>query len=288
MNAIFDKMSDNQILEELVRFCPAGTEESMKAEFSGAVNRYRKTFQSIPEGGEGKSIIDIGARLYTASIYANLLNYSRVAIGSKWRSEFTAPELLARIPHHERISVDYFDAESDKFPYNDSEFDVVVCSELIEHLAIDPMFMLAEINRITRNGGLLVITSPNSASWPALSRILAGVHTYSWSPYNGTSTDRHNREYTIRELEKLAENSGYELVTSMTYSVTGAPFSWKDRMLMNWFSLPDVLRGKPGLDPSRMGAASLVIARKIAPVQERYPGWLYYDPNPGAMVRSTV
>ena len=62
---------------------------------------------------------------------------------------------------HFECDVDLFDAEKDRFPYEDAYFDTVLCCELIEHLPNDPMYMMAEINRILKPGGHLVLTTPN-------------------------------------------------------------------------------------------------------------------------------
>ncbi|CAL1240353.1 class I SAM-dependent methyltransferase [Candidatus Methylocalor cossyra] len=276
------EFSDARLIEELERFCPKTAKEIEQNYFLRSINRYRRLFLALPHGGGEKSLLDIGARLYTAFIYANYLDYARVAVATKWETPYTEASLLARIPRHERISVQHFDAENTVFPYRDGEFDVVVCSELLEHLAIDPMFMLAEINRVTRPDGLLVLTTPNAASWASLRKVLEGKHPYTWSMYNGSSTDRHNREYTIDELDRLIANCGYQLVKSETFSASGQGFSLKEKVLSAWFSLPDTLRGKPGLNPSRRGETSLVVGRKVSAIQDRYPSWLYFDPRPTA------
>jgi SAM-dependent methyltransferase len=44
--------------------------------------------------------------------------------------------------------------------YADGEFDVVVCTEVIEHLE-NPWALLRELHRITRPGGVVVISTPN-------------------------------------------------------------------------------------------------------------------------------
>lgn len=51
-----------------------------------------------------------------------------------------------------------------RLPFADNTFDVVWCSEVIEHL-IDPYFTVAEFKRILRPGGSLVMTTPNQGFW---------------------------------------------------------------------------------------------------------------------------
>ncbi len=49
-------------------------------------------------------------------------------------------------------------------PFADSSFDLVFASEIIEHVADTERF-LAEIFRVLRSGGRLVMSTPNSAFW---------------------------------------------------------------------------------------------------------------------------
>ncbi len=55
-------------------------------------------------------------------------------------------------------------------PFEDDSFDLVWCSEVIEHLE-DPAKALAELRRVTRPGGELILTTPNSYAW--LFRLIA-------------------------------------------------------------------------------------------------------------------
>ncbi|MEI9976143.1 MAG: methyltransferase domain-containing protein [Ignavibacteriota bacterium] len=72
--------------------------------------------------------------------------------------------------------IDHFDAEKDRFPYEDEYFSTVMCGELIEHLFEDPMHLMGEVNRILKPGGHLVLTTPNIAALRGIQAILQGYH----------------------------------------------------------------------------------------------------------------
>src|SRR3712207_1432630 len=55
------------------------------------------------------------------------------------------------------------DINTRPLPYPDASFDVVVCSEVIEHV-FSPDDLLAELRRVLRPSGYAVITTPNLAS----------------------------------------------------------------------------------------------------------------------------
>ncbi len=272
-------LTDEQLVDALLEYAPARGTDALRADFTATVFRYRAALRQIPVPQGKARLLDVGARLYTATIYVNLLKYSEVSLATKWKTSYTDEALLERIPNGNQISLQHFDAEMERFPYLDDTFDVIVCTEVLEHLAIDPMHMLVEIARVCRLGGLVIMTTPNAASFDALTRVMAGRQPYSWAPYSGQSTDRHNREYTIAELERAITAAGFDVVLGQT--ISDKPFSLKQKLLATWFSLPNVIRCKPGLDLDRMRSNSLVVGRKAGPVRERYPGWLYYDPQRG-------
>ena len=63
-------------------------------------------------------------------------------------------------------------ADATDLPFEDKEFDCVVCSEVIEHIENrDKAF--SEINRVLKKGGTFVITTPNWWSWYGLARLIA-------------------------------------------------------------------------------------------------------------------
>ncbi len=51
-----------------------------------------------------------------------------------------------------------------KLPFADNEFDLIWCSEVIEHL-LDPPFTVAEFKRVLKPGGTLLMTTPNQGFW---------------------------------------------------------------------------------------------------------------------------
>jgi SAM-dependent methyltransferase len=169
--------------------------------------------------------------------------------------------------------VDLFDAEKDRFPYPDGAFATVLCCELIEHLPSDPMHMMFEINRILRDGGHLVLTTPNIASLRALSAILQGYHpgffpAYLRPPEEGEPSDaRHNREYTPKEIHHLLTDAGFSVVRLETgpFRIEALPeLLWIEQMLER-YKLPTDLRGDD----------IFAVGRKTGPVRERWPSWLY-------------
>jgi SAM-dependent methyltransferase len=122
----------------------------------------------------GTRLIEVGAGFgRLATEYAGfeqvvLLDSSEVHVEA-------AREALAADP---RYSVVQGDALA--LPYPDGSFDVVVCVRVMHHFA-DPAPLIAELGRIVRPGGALVLEYANKRNLKAIARRLLGRQ--SWSPF---------------------------------------------------------------------------------------------------------
>jgi 2-polyprenyl-3-methyl-5-hydroxy-6-metoxy-1,4-benzoquinol methylase len=132
----------------------------------------------------------------------------------------------------ERLRIIHIDIEKDSMPFASASFDLVIFTEVLEHIAItDPCVVLGEIRRVLRPGGAMVLSTPNVANLSNVVALIRGDNVF-WPPeiFYG-SVDRHNREYTPVELVQLVQKAGfarYELGYMNTWSnwhhTTGALF----------------------------------------------------------------
>ncbi len=234
--------------------------------------RLEKTLAITPPGTAEDRILEMGAYLQITPALQSKLGYGEV------RGCYYGPagETVHRSVTSENgetftCEIDLFNAELDPFPYQNEHFMVVLCCELLEHLPNDPMFMMAEIHRILKPGGFLVLTTPNIASLRSIAAVLQGFHPQLFSTYlrprEGETDARHFREYTCQEIRQLFENSGFEITLLETGPFRDEPkpeFGWVEHLLDRYI-LAKELRGE----------GIYVVGRKIGPVRERYPAWLY-------------
>ncbi len=237
------------------------------------LSRLQKTLEITPPGGPGDRVLEMGSYLQITPALKTRLGYGEVRgcyYGPAGKTEHRV--VTSAEGETFECDLDHFDAEKNPFPYPDEYFATVLCGEVIEHLAHDPMHMMAEINRILRPGGHLVLTTPNIASLRALSAILQGYHPGFFSQYilpsEGEPADaRHSREYAPREIQLLLEAAGFAVTLLETGPFRDAPkpeLAWV-RHLLERYRLPLDLRGD-GL---------YAVGRKTGPVRDRYPSWLY-------------
>jgi methionine biosynthesis protein MetW len=99
------------------------------------------------------------------------------------------------------------DLESGTLPFADDFFDLVICSETIEHL-LDPDNLLQEIHRTVRCGGSFILTFPNMnqpLSW--LMQVAFDLPPRFSARYKSP----HVRDYTLRIMKNVLVNFGFEI-----------------------------------------------------------------------------
>jgi glycosyltransferase involved in cell wall biosynthesis/SAM-dependent methyltransferase len=234
--------------------------------------RLEKTLAITPPGAESDRVLEMGAYLQITPALHTKLGYGEVR-GCYFGPAGETKQRTVTSENGETFTceIDLFNAESDPFPYTKEHFKTVLCCELLEHLPHDPMHMMAEIHRILKPGGHLVLTTPNIASIRSIAAVLQGFHPQLFSTYlrpKGGETDaRHHREYTSLEIRQLLENSGFEVTLLETGPFHEEPkpeFAWVEHMLDRYM-----------LSKEYRGEGIYVVGRKTGPVRERYPAWLY-------------
>jgi glycosyltransferase involved in cell wall biosynthesis/SAM-dependent methyltransferase len=236
------------------------------------LSRLDKTLSIIPPGGPADAVLEMGAYIQITPLLNSRLGYGEVR-ACYYGTLGDQDHKCVRSDNGEKFActIDLFDAEKDRFPYPDEHFATVLCCELIEHLFEDPMHMMSEINRITRPGGHLVLTTPNIVSLRAIAALLQGFQPGLFPSYirprSGEVDPRHNREYTPREVAALFRDSGFEL----TLLDTG-PFRDEPHPELRWVGH---LLEKYILTTEHRGDGIYALGRKTGPVNDRWPSWLY-------------
>lgn len=205
----------------------------------------------------------------TADIEAHLIGFDDYGPDEKPRS--SSWKLRGRdVPTHD------LNIERHVAPYDAEAFDIVVFLEVFEHLSTDPMHALAEINRLTRIGGTLIFSTPNITSARSIERLLRGASPYVSGRFmKARSTNRHNREYTPKELRLLMEAAGYRvdiLETPEFYQPRASSDVWQ------WIE-------KSGASVEFRGDTVVMTCTKTSGVVERYPDFLYFPAAPNRYER---
>jgi glycosyltransferase involved in cell wall biosynthesis/SAM-dependent methyltransferase len=254
----------------LARWVEPDTESS--AYFDEHINRLVRTLQlTPPDTGDGR-ILEMGCYLQITPALRNVLGYGEVRgsyLGSPGRDLRVAE---ARDGECFECVIDTFDAEKDVFPYPKDHFDTVLCCELIEHLQRDPMWMMSEIHRVLKPGGVLLLTTPNIASLRSVCCVLRGQHPGFYTAYPNPSHDladnpKHAREYTPAEISQLLTAAGFipDHIETGSYGDALLPEAQWAVNLLTSLKQPMELRGD----------CIYALGRKGTLPRDFRPSWLY-------------
>jgi ubiquinone/menaquinone biosynthesis C-methylase UbiE len=128
------------------------------------------------------------------------------------------------------------------------------------------MFMLAEVNRVLKPGGKMILTTPNITNSRAIWKILRGIEPYFYMQYHkDRSPYRHNFEHSVDTVGALLSGAGfsYEIWTEDTFE---NPVTEDiDRLINAGFKLK----------MDRLGDNMFAVATKVSDVVDRHPGRIY-------------
>ncbi len=122
----------------------------------------------------GGSVLDVGCG--SALVADRILDCDATYVGLDFGGHHVeyAAKKLASTPARLRSAVLRGDGE--RLPFDDESFDVVVMSEVIEHL-LQPERAVWEVARVLRRGGVFVMTTNNASEVPLYSPL---SHPFAW------------------------------------------------------------------------------------------------------------
>ncbi len=125
-----------------------------------------------------------------------------------WDVQGVEPNETAATYAREKFGLDIFIGELHQAQFAGHAFDAVTLWDVLEHV-YDPRATLAELARILRPGGLLVMSLPNPESWevPLLGRYWAG-----WD------VPRHLHLFTRPVLSRYLNESGFQMEGIVSFS----------------------------------------------------------------------
>jgi SAM-dependent methyltransferase len=175
------------------------------------IPRLARTLALVPPPQSTSRVLELGCYMQITPLLNQLCGYREV------RGAYYGPK--GRVDHKVigsfECDVDHFDAERDDFPYPENHFDLVIAGEIIEHMIFDPMHLVVESRRVLREGGRILVTTPNVASLASVAKTLEGKDNPQIYPYYKHPSDEpeigHMREYTAWELGEAVKAAGFEI-----------------------------------------------------------------------------
>ena len=104
-------------------------------------------------------------------------------------------------------STNKLDLNYEKIPYPERYFDTVVCGEVIEHLEC-PIKLIHEINRVLKNDGILILSTPSSIYYLEILSDMIGLEL----------EKEHLYTFNRRKLAKILNEHGFHNLKILSYS----------------------------------------------------------------------
>lgn len=228
-------------------------------------------------------VVDIGSRGSMVPALRQVLGLERLTVTNAPDESAAHDDMLRFFSDSSgefSIPYDRFDIE-ETFPYRDGMFDLVILTEVLEHITRDPMHTIGEINRVLRKDGWIVLSTPNCASLRSLLGTFQGRHPYAWAAHSAAGDrDRHNREYTPKEARCLMECGGFAIEKFFTSDAgrdahRGRARRWLWRGVNIAVSSLTAIGGCY-VSPALRGQTIFARAKKAGAVMQRHPDFLYY------------
>ncbi len=151
--------------------------------------------------GKNKTVMEIGCGkgAVTRHLKNNGCNITCIEISEEYATE-------AKNYCDDLIIGDVESLNELKIPEN--HFDVILYGDVLEHLK-NPSEVLKKFSKYLKNGGYIVISTPNIANWRIRVNLLFGNFDYQ---DQGILDKTHLRFYTKKTLKKMVKKSGYKIV----------------------------------------------------------------------------
>jgi SAM-dependent methyltransferase len=151
-------------------------------------------------------------------------------------------------------------------PYPAGDFDTAVCVRMLHHFE-DPGPVLAELGRVVRPGGALVLEFANKRNLKAIARRLLGRQT--WSPFEPGSVAyrRHHFDHSPVTVRRSLRSAGFSVERVRAASLFRLPGLWR-RLPAGLLAGAETLLQEP-LGPITPGPSVFVLARRTGAIPRR-------------------
>jgi 2-polyprenyl-3-methyl-5-hydroxy-6-metoxy-1,4-benzoquinol methylase len=172
----------------------------------------------------GQTILDVGCAT----------GYLGVAIKKKGNKVYgiEISEKAAKKAKEDLDDVIVGNIEEIEIPYPKKYFDLIICSDILEHL-ISPEQVLVKLAKYLKLNGVLLVVVPNVAHFSLRWMLLRGKWKYTRT---GSMDYGHIRFFTKKSMTKLLERSGYKTKYIIPWIDLPFPLRILDRVLYRLFS----------------------------------------------------
>ena len=214
-----------QIRHYLYSFKISGADNSfIKPYVDDALARFFHTIDIIARQKKEGKLLEIGSNPYLLTILVKkffdykitMTNYFDISIyGSHVKK---GSQIIKSEEYNEEFEFEFFDLniELSKLPFEVNEFDVILFCDVLEHIIVKPLDIFSKLKDILKKDGILLITTPNAVRLINFAHMIEGYNFFDRYHTNNGVYGRHNREFTITEIEKILIENKFKIIYSET------------------------------------------------------------------------
>lgn len=190
--------------------------------------RYTYDMGIVKQYHQTGTILEVGSAPYHLTFLLQQKGYDIKGID-------IAPERQAKFIAATDLDIVKCNIEQEALPFPDNSFHYIIFNEIFEHLRINPIQTLKEVNRVLHPDGVMVLTTPNLYGVRNVINFLLGKgFDNPYEQFLKLETIQHMghvREYSIGQVKEFLEKTGYESIAVQRkshLSLTGMwrPFNW--------------------------------------------------------------
>ncbi len=152
------------------------------------------------------SILDLGCG------YGTLLAFSAKIYGAEGACMDVITYLKPEIMKKYNLSFIKSNIEKDPFPLREKQFDVIIMTEVLEHLNFHPVPTLKKICKILKDDGVFFISTPDAdEGWGRTTKYYTSVDNIPAVNQDAKWIDDHIWQYNRQELESVLHKAGFEV-----------------------------------------------------------------------------
>src|ERR1035441_10012471 len=168
----------------------------------------------LPKGG---SLLDVGSGPGFVPRYFHEAGAEVISVDYPSTGGLDALKVLL----DQGIKGHYLQVGVEPLPLADNSVDVVFAGNIIEHLPNSPKSFMADLKRVVKPGGYLIMDTKNAVDLKTRLKMLWGVSN--WAPlqsfYDLGINPHHHKEYTLSELKQLLDLAGFSNVEALAAEV---------------------------------------------------------------------
>jgi len=152
--------------------------------------RKTATIKKLLEASDGDIVLDIGCGSGVQLMSLNI-NFPKFLIGTD-----ISLDALTYAKHKNIAGSEFVRCDAQHLPFKSHSIDKIICAEVIEHLN-EPELMIDETQRILKNNGSIVITTPNEIS-------IWGMYEFTWDVFGRGRNygETHLRFFSTNDLDE--------------------------------------------------------------------------------------